>query len=110
MPVSLHSFMSKTVINIKCAPEGAKFTVDVDNLQTTVSEFKTLLQEKSKIPAEDQRLIYKGHVLKDSRTLESYGSLVDNRAKILTLLYNFCFQLCSTITPFCWSKANVLIR
>lgn len=39
----------------------------------TVQQFKSLLEEKCQIPADQQRLIYKGYVLRDQRTVESYG-------------------------------------
>jgi ubiquilin len=58
-------------LNIKC-PTGPKFSIEVE-LSTTVADFKVQLQEKSEIPPEQQRLIYKGHVLKDAQTLESYA-------------------------------------
>ncbi|CAH1762295.1 8292_t:CDS:2 [Entrophospora sp. SA101] len=38
----------------------------------TVLEFKQLIGEKSEIPADRQRLIYSGKVLKDNDTLETY--------------------------------------
>jgi ubiquilin len=62
--------MSITV-SVKCST-GDKFTVEVETSQL-VSDFKRLLAEKSKIPAEQQRLIFSGHVLKDPQTLESYS-------------------------------------
>lgn len=61
--------MSITV-NVKCST-GDKFTVEVDP-SIAVSEFKILLADKSRIPADQQRLIFSGHVLKDPMTLESY--------------------------------------
>ena len=62
--------MSATVhVKLTSAP---KITVGVE-LSGTVLELKELLAEKTDIPAAQQRLIYKGHVLKDEKTLESYG-------------------------------------
>ena len=39
----------------------------------TVADFKKAVAEKCGIPAEEQRLIFKGQLLKDDNTLESYG-------------------------------------
>ncbi|GBG59692.1 hypothetical protein CBR_g54797 [Chara braunii] len=58
-------------VHVKCS-NGAKFTVDVD-LNSTVKDLKTDLAGKSEIPVEQQRLIYKGRVLKDDNSLSSYG-------------------------------------
>lgn len=60
-------------VNVRCS-NGSKFSVDVD-LESTVETFKGLLAEKSEIPANQQRLIYKGRILKDDQTLKSYGRL-----------------------------------
>jgi hypothetical protein len=46
--------------------------VEVD-LGASVGALKGLLVEKSEIPADQQRLIYKGRVLKDDNLLNSYG-------------------------------------
>ena len=60
------------IVNVKIAPDGEKFTVEVDDMKISVTDFKAKLEIKSKVPADQQRLIYKGHVLRDGRTLESY--------------------------------------
>ena len=51
---------------------GSKFSVQTD-LESTVGSFKAVIAEKSDVPAEQQRLIYKGRILKDEQTLASYG-------------------------------------
>src|SRR5262245_22053185 len=56
-------------INIKCST-GTQFTVDVEETQP-IGEFKKQLAEQSNIPAEQQRLIYSGHVLKDHQTIQN---------------------------------------
>ncbi|XP_038724304.1 ubiquitin domain-containing protein DSK2a-like [Tripterygium wilfordii] len=58
-------------INIRCS-NGSKFTVRT-TLESTVGAFKVLLAQNCDIPAEQQRLIYKGRILKDDQTLESFG-------------------------------------
>ena len=60
---------------------GSKLTIDVE-LSVSVKELKDTLAaaDKANIPAPQQRLIYKGHVLKDDKTLESYGA----RARAIT--------------------------
>lgn len=42
------------------------------SLGSTVAEMKKEVEKISNIPAESQRLIYAGQVLRDERTLESY--------------------------------------
>lgn len=60
-------------INIRCT-NGSKFTVRV-RLDLTVGAFKALLAQNCDVPADQQRLIYKGRILKDNDTLESYGKV-----------------------------------
>ncbi|KAG6712145.1 hypothetical protein I3842_05G089600 [Carya illinoinensis] len=59
------------VINIRCS-NGSKFTVRT-SLKSSVSAFKAVLAQNCDVPADQQRLIYKGRILKDNQTLESYG-------------------------------------
>ncbi|XP_041014443.1 ubiquitin domain-containing protein DSK2b-like [Juglans microcarpa x Juglans regia] len=58
-------------INIRCS-NGSKFAVRT-SLQSTVSAFKAVLAQNCDVLADQQRLIYKGRILKDDQTLESYG-------------------------------------
>lgn len=58
-------------INVRCS-NGSKFSVRV-SVGSTVSEFKQLVAENCDVPAVQQRLIYKGRILKDDQTLDSYG-------------------------------------
>ncbi|XP_010548223.1 PREDICTED: ubiquitin domain-containing protein DSK2a-like [Tarenaya hassleriana] len=58
-------------VNIRCS-NGSKFSVQV-KLDSTVGSFKSVLAQKCDIPADQQRLIYKGRILKDDQTLVSYG-------------------------------------
>ncbi|XP_073120075.1 ubiquitin domain-containing protein DSK2b-like [Henckelia pumila] len=63
-------------ISIRCS-NGSKFSVRA-SLQSTVGEFKGLLGQNCDVPAEQQRLIYKGRILKDDQTLLSYGLQADH--------------------------------
>ncbi|TYJ40733.1 hypothetical protein E1A91_A04G161500v1 [Gossypium mustelinum] len=63
-------------VNIRCS-NGTKFTART-NLESTVGSFKALLAENCDIPADQQRLIYKGRILKDDQTLQSYGLQADH--------------------------------
>ena len=58
-------------VHIRCS-NGTKFSVQI-SLDSTVGSFKSVLAENSEIPADQQRLIYKGRILKDDQTLKSYG-------------------------------------
>lgn len=59
-------------VHVRCS-NGNKFSLAVD-LTSTVRDLKMMLVERSEIPADQQRLIYKGRVLKDESSLDSYGA------------------------------------
>ncbi|KAG8500262.1 hypothetical protein CXB51_004312 [Gossypium anomalum] len=63
-------------VNIRCS-NGTKFMART-NLESTVGSFKALLAQNCDIPADQQRLIYKGRILKDDQTLQSYGLQADH--------------------------------
>lgn len=58
-------------VHVRCS-NGSKFSVQI-GLESSVGSFKSVLAQNCDIPAEQQRLIYKGRILKDDQTLESYG-------------------------------------
>jgi ubiquilin len=59
-------------INIRCS-NGSKFSLQI-SLDSTVGSFKDLLAQQSDTPSDQQRLIYKGRILKDDQPLRSYGT------------------------------------
>lgn len=59
-------------VHIRCS-NGSKVSVQT-SLNATVGAFKAVVAGSCDIPAERQRLIYKGRILKDDQTLESYGT------------------------------------
>lgn len=63
-------------VNIRCS-NGSKFSVRT-SLDSTVGTFKSILAQNCDIPADQQRLIYKGRILKDDQTLVSYGNVLSN--------------------------------
>ncbi|SCV01902.1 LANO_0F14092g1_1 [Lachancea nothofagi CBS 11611] len=54
-----------------------KLDVSIDPA-SSVGDLKTAIAEKSEIPADNQRLIYSGKILKDDQTVESYKILDDH--------------------------------
>ncbi|GMJ00642.1 hypothetical protein like AT2G17200 [Hibiscus trionum] len=64
------------MVNVRCS-NGTKFTVRT-KLNSTVGVFKVVLAQNCDIPADQQRLIYKGRILKDDQTLQSYGLQADH--------------------------------
>ena len=54
-------------VHVRCS-NGSKFSVQI-SLESTVRAFKAVLSQNCDIPAEQQRLIYKGRILKDDQTL-----------------------------------------
>lgn len=65
--------MSSFKIFIKPTSGGEKFSVETQG-SMQVSELKDAVTAAADIPAAEQRLIYKGQVLKNERTVESYGT------------------------------------
>ena len=63
--------MSKFTVFLKVTG-GDKLSLEVTQKQT-IAELKAAIATKCDIPAENQRLIYKGQVLKDEKTVEDYG-------------------------------------
>ncbi|XP_023554442.1 ubiquitin domain-containing protein DSK2b-like isoform X1 [Cucurbita pepo subsp. pepo] len=63
-------------VNIRCS-NGSKFSVRT-SLDSSVGTFKSILAQNCDIPADQQRLIYKGRILKDDQTLVSYGLQADH--------------------------------
>ena len=69
---SVEAAAGEATLHIRCA-NGSKFTVQTD-LGATVGAFKEVVAGSCDVPAPQQRLIYKGRILKDEQTLESYGT------------------------------------
>ena len=67
-------------LNIKCT-NGDKFAVTSEKGHS-VGDLKQQLETVCQVPVAQQRLIYKGAVLKDDRSLESY-SIDDGQTIIL---------------------------
>ena len=59
-------------INIRCVNDS-KLSVQV-SLDSTVGLFKSILSQPTDIPAEEQKVIYNGWILKDDQTLKSCGN------------------------------------
>ena len=59
--------MPKIEISIRCST-GTKFTAEADSADT-VAELKQKRVDGSSVPAAQQRLIYKGRILKDTLPL-----------------------------------------
>lgn len=77
-PGSLPLLRTKAAMagRIKCTVKPVagtdKYNVEVEK-GDTVLEVKEHLAPQCNIPAAEQRLIFKGQILKDERTLDSYG-------------------------------------
>lgn len=68
-------------INIRCS-NGSKFSLQI-SLDSTVGSFKDLLAQQSDTPSDQQRLIYKGRILKDDQPLRSYGLEADHTVHLV---------------------------
>lgn len=68
--IALHLIMAEITLTIKCS-NADKATVAIGST-ATVLELKEKISESLSVPASQQRLIYKGRVLKDELTLDHY--------------------------------------
>ena len=64
--------MSKFPVAVKPTQGGDRFTIEVSS-ESNISEFKEEVNKVRQVPVAEQRIIYKGQVLKDERTVGSYG-------------------------------------
>ena len=60
--------MSEITINIKVQSSGAEFSITIGH-EATVKALKEKCVEHSGVPVEDQKLIFKGRILKDENSL-----------------------------------------
>jgi hypothetical protein len=99
--------MAPIKVSVKPTAGGDKIVTDVEP-EATILEVKEQLAPQCSIPAAEQRLIYKGQILKDERTVESYGTqLAEERLRPWsTCKRSLCMQVLATITSCIWSKAN----
>ena len=58
-------------IDVVCT-DGRMFTIG-STVGSKVVDFKNLLYCITRIPAKEHRLIYRGMILEDDKTLDSYG-------------------------------------
>lgn len=65
--------MGQFKIFVKPTSGGDKITVEVGD-SMTISDLKEAIATAASIPSAEQRVIYKGQVLKNERTVESYGA------------------------------------
>ncbi len=67
--------MTAFQIKIKPTSGGANIVVETSSAKS-IADLKDAVALEASIPAAEQRLIYKGQVLKNERTVESYGEAV----------------------------------
>ncbi len=66
--------MSRFAVAVKPTQGGERFTVTVSS-DSNISDFKEEVRKAKEVPVAEQRIIYKGQVLKDERTVGSYGTV-----------------------------------
>lgn len=64
---------------------GFRLSIEID-LKSTVEDLKLAVAEICGRPVEQQRLIYKGRLMKNDQTLESYGTASESISLSLSLL------------------------
>jgi len=69
---------------------GSKFCVEAA-LKSTVESFKELIIRNCDIPIQNQRLIYKGNILQNNQSLQSYGTFYFLMLSCY-ILCHFCFN------------------
>ncbi|KAL0380611.1 UNVERIFIED_CONTAM: Ubiquitin domain-containing protein DSK2b [Sesamum angustifolium] len=71
----------EATVNVRCS-YGSQFAVQV-KLDSTVEFFKSIVAQTCEIPPQQQRLIYRGRILKDDETLQSYGLEADHTVHLI---------------------------
>lgn len=67
-------FIALFTMNLRVkATNGDVYELTIESGTMSVAELKTVISDKASISVDAQRLIFKGHVLKDPATLDSYG-------------------------------------
>ncbi|XP_071725401.1 ubiquitin domain-containing protein DSK2b-like [Rutidosis leptorrhynchoides] len=61
-----------TTLYVRCPSNGTKFAVEA-RLEATVKSLKSVIEDKCEIPSWEQSLIFRGRVLKNKQSLQSYG-------------------------------------
>lgn len=85
-------------IKLVVKPTAGGEKIELENIDATieVAELKTKLAEHCSIPAGEQRLIFKGQILKDERTLESYSASLGRGSQVLGRRETFTCRQCIT--------------
>lgn len=91
-------------IKVKAARGGDKFEFDVKNDQP-VEELKKQIENASKITPEEQRLIYKGRVLKDEQTMAEISKFFQSPPFCCASSERHC-ESCS-ITIYLWYLTEI---
>lgn len=79
---------SNRLVNLKILSiDEKKFNIDID-VNKDVSELKTLITRKSTVPEFRQRLIFKGKLLEDNKTLKFYNLKNDDCIHFIAKLDN----------------------
>lgn len=71
MEIVHHSAEMK--VNVRLS-DASTFDVEVEGGSSTVVQLKQAIEPKAQCAPALQKLVYKGRILKDDDTLESYGS------------------------------------
>jgi hypothetical protein len=74
-------------LTVKPTAGGQKIELPEADLTKTVLELKEELSPSCNIPASEQRLVWRGQILKDERTLDSYGTWRPGRGASSRLLH-----------------------
>lgn len=71
-------------LNIRLMSNASTFSVEVESWSMTVLELKEAIagSDKADCEAARQKLVYKGKILKDEDTLESYGACWARRGMV----------------------------
>lgn len=77
-------------ISIRCS-NGESFDIELEK-KWTILEVKEAIEKKKEIPSKEIRLIFRGRVLKDNESVESYGKCFFFKS-ILFLKYLLCFYI-----------------